>query len=85
VVIIVIVGKKLVECLLEGKKSWPKSLPKITDHDMAVEVASLLLLGQMFHRSEKVEGKKGYLVVSSIVMSSSYSMIDELIFRHFHL
>lgn len=55
-------GKRLLESIVEGKK-WPKSLPKITDEIVAIEVAKLLLQAQFFHRSEKVEGKKGYLKV----------------------
>lgn len=56
-------GKRLVEAMLDGKK-WPKTIPKITDKGVAIEVANLLLKAQFFHRSEKVEGKKGYLKVS---------------------
>lgn len=55
-------GKKLVECLLEAKK-WPKSIPVITDKGIARMVASALIQGAFFHRSEKVEDKKGYLMV----------------------
>lgn len=56
-------GKRLVELLLEGKK-MPKSLPKITDRAIAVMVAQKLIKSEYFHRSEKVDGKKGYLVYS---------------------
>mmetsp|Transcript_10894 Transcript_10894/g.17731 ORF Transcript_10894/g.17731 Transcript_10894/m.17731 type:complete len:342 (-) Transcript_10894:169-1194(-) len=56
-------GKKLVECVLEGKK-WPKSIPKITDKGTARVVAGSLIQGNFFHRSEKVEDKKGYLKIS---------------------
>ncbi len=57
-------GKRLIESMLEAKK-WPKSIPKISDRGIAVVVANLLVQGQFFHRSEKVEGKKGMLKVSS--------------------
>ena len=50
------------ECVLEAKK-WPKSIPKITEREVAVAVAGLLVQNQFFHRSEKVEEKKGYLKV----------------------
>lgn len=56
------IGKKLIEALLEGKK-WPKSLPKITDKVVARLVAGSLIQAAFFHRSEKVEDKKGYLRV----------------------
>eukprot|EP01041_Mallomonas_annulata_P009816 gene9816-20416_t len=56
-------GKRLVECILEAKK-WPKSLPKITDRNDASTVAQLLIKSSYFHRSEKVEGKKGNLMYS---------------------
>jgi hypothetical protein len=55
-------GKKLVETILEAKK-WPKSLPVITDKSVAREAASALIQASFFHRSEKVEDKKGYLMV----------------------
>jgi hypothetical protein len=55
-------GKKLVECVLEAKK-WPKSIPVITDKGVARLVAGLLIQSSFFHRSEKVEDKKGYLKV----------------------
>jgi hypothetical protein len=49
--------------VLEGKK-WPKSLPKIADKETAILVASTLVENSFFHRSEKVEEKKGYLKVN---------------------
>lgn len=57
-------GKRLVECILEAKK-WPKSIPKISDSGIAIAVANLLVQSKFFHRSEKVEGKKGVLKVLS--------------------
>lgn len=56
-------GIRLIECVLEAKK-WPKSIPKLTDRQVIVEVADLLLQANFFHRSEKVKEKKGYLKVS---------------------
>lgn len=56
-------GKRFVECLIEAKK-WPKTLPKITDRSVAAGVAQLMIKAQYFHRSEKVDGKKGNLVFS---------------------
>lgn len=56
-------GKRLIECVLEPKK-WPKSIPAITDKGVAVIVANLLIQNSFFHRSEKVDGKKGVLKVS---------------------
>ena len=56
-------GKRLVEKVLEGKK-WPRSLPKITDKAVAIAVAEVLVKHHFFHRSEKVDGKKGYLRIS---------------------
>jgi len=55
-------GKKMIETIVEGKK-WPKSLPVIKDKAVAMLVSNALLQGQFFHRSEKVDGKKGYLKV----------------------
>ena len=52
--------------MLEGKK-WPKSLSKITDKEVAAEIANLLIKAQFFHRSEKVEGKKNYLKVRAVI------------------
>ncbi len=56
-------GKRLIECVLEAKK-WPKSIPKITDKAVANVVASLLVQSNFFHRSEKIEDKKGHMKVS---------------------
>jgi hypothetical protein len=44
-------------------KQWPKNLPKIEDKGVAMTVASLLLKNTYFHRSEKIEDKKGHLKV----------------------
>mmetsp|Transcript_13278 Transcript_13278/g.13765 ORF Transcript_13278/g.13765 Transcript_13278/m.13765 type:complete len:349 (-) Transcript_13278:316-1362(-) len=56
-------GKRLIECLLEGQ-NWPKSLPRITDKGMALELASTLLQKGYFHRSEKNTERKGHLIIS---------------------
>jgi uncharacterized membrane protein len=56
-------GKRLIESLLEAKK-WPKSIPKITDKGTAQLVAGALIKNAFFHRSEKVEDKKGFLKVT---------------------
>lgn len=56
-------GKRLVECIMDAKK-WPKKIPKITDKAVAVAVAQTLIKKEYFHRSEKVEGKKGHLMYS---------------------
>ena len=53
------------ECVLEAKK-WPKSIPVITDKGVARMVAASLIQSSFFHRSEKVEDKKGYLKVSCV-------------------
>jgi hypothetical protein len=58
-----ITGKRLIECLLEAQ-NWPKSLPKITEKGMALELAAALLQKGFFHRSEKSADKKGHLIVS---------------------
>jgi translocation protein SEC62 len=57
-------GKRLVECILGDNKKWPKSIPKITDKGTAILVAGALLNKGFFHRSEKVEGKKGVLRIT---------------------
>lgn len=57
-------GKRLVECLLAENKKWPKSIPRITDKGTAILVAGALIQKAFFHRSEKVEGKKGFLQIS---------------------
>lgn len=57
-------GKRLIESLLEAKK-WPKSIPKITDKGTAQLVAGALIQKAFFHRSEKVEDKKGCLKVAT--------------------
>lgn len=57
------IGKRLVEKILEAKK-WPRSLPKVTDKAIAIAVAELLVKHNFFHRSEKVDGKKGYMKIS---------------------
>lgn len=51
---------------MEAKK-WPKSIPVITDKGVARVVAGLLIQSSFFHRSEKVEDKKGYLKVCQLV------------------
>jgi translocation protein SEC62 len=53
-------GKRMVECILEGKK-WPKSLPKITEAAVAHTIANSLIQNGFFHRAMKDEDKKGYL------------------------
>jgi hypothetical protein len=63
-------GKRLIESLLEGKK-WPKSIPKITDKGTACLVATALIQKAFFHRSEKVEEKKGFLKVTFTVIKIS--------------
>ena len=55
----------MVECILEAKK-WPKTIPKITDKSVAIAVAQLLIKKEYFHRSEKIEGKKGYFEVANL-------------------
>jgi hypothetical protein len=62
-------GKRLIECILEAKK-WPKSIPRITEEAIAIQVADILLRENFFHRSEKVKDKKGYLKV--IIYFCSY-------------
>ena len=54
-----IVGKKLLEAIKEAKK-WPKSIPKITDKAVALQVGNALLHKNFFHRSNKedTENKK---------------------------
>ena len=56
----------MIERLLESgnSKKWPRSLPKISDKAVACAVAELLVKKNFFHRSEKVDGKKGYLRIS---------------------
>lgn len=56
-------GKRLVECIKEGKK-WPKSLPRIESDEVAIAVGNALIAASFFHRSEKVAEKKGYLKFS---------------------
>lgn len=58
------------ECVLEGKK-WPKSIPKISDRATAVAVAQAMVENSFFHRSEKVEEKKGYFRVSEATDEAS--------------
>lgn len=60
-------GKRLIECLLEAKK-WPKSIPQITDKAVARLVAQELIQASFFHRSDKVEDKKGHLQVWQIYL-----------------
>jgi len=62
-------GKRLIECLLEAKK-WPKSIPQITDKGVARLVAQELIQASFFHRSDKVEDKKGYLQVIVFIFNS---------------
>lgn len=71
----------MIQCILDAKK-WPKSIPKITEHDVAVQVAELLLQANFYHRSEKVEDKKGYLVVSFSVRVRS--IVDDSLFLTAH-
>jgi hypothetical protein len=61
---IMYLGKRLVECIIEGKK-WPKSLPVLTDRGVIKLVADRMIQASFFHRSEKVDEKKGYFKVCS--------------------
>lgn len=55
------------ESLLQvnGGTKWPKSLPLIKEPSVAMEICGALLKNQFFHRSEKIDGKKGFLRVSN--------------------
>lgn len=60
-------GKRLIDCLLDkNKKKWPKSIPEFGEKDkgIALLVAEELVRKNFFHRSEKVEDRKGMLRVS---------------------
>lgn len=56
-------GKKLIEAILEAKK-WPKSLPKVTDRGVALQIAAMLLQANFFHKSEKNKDRKGTLQIA---------------------
>lgn len=56
-------GARFVETLIEAKK-WPKGLPEIKEKSVAYQIAGEMLKQQFFHRSEKIETKKGFLRVS---------------------
>jgi len=64
-----------VECLLEAKK-WPKSIPQITDKGVARLVAGELIQASFFHRSDKVEDKKGHLQVTC--SSFNHELVNHL-------
>ena len=72
-------GKRLVEKLLEDHKKWPKTLPKIQDKGLAIELADLLLKGSFFHRSEKV-----YLIIFNLffinIINSQRKRANTLLF-----
>jgi hypothetical protein len=70
-------GKRLIEAVIEGKK-WPKSLPKVTDPNVAVQIAELLLQAHYFHHSEKVKEKKGYLKVGNFPTLSQHQKLTGL-------
>ena len=57
-------GKRFLDLILEGHKSWPKTLPRVEDKATATLIAQELIKANMFHRSEKVMGKKGVLQIS---------------------
>ena len=57
-------GKRFVDLMLEGHKSWPRTLPRVEDKATAVLIAQELIKANMFHRSEKVKEKKGVLQIS---------------------
>lgn len=57
-------GSRLLECIVTPNAKWPKSLPKVTDKAVARMMADALVSKSFFHRSEKVEDKKGYLQIS---------------------
>ena len=57
-------GKRFLDLILEGHKSWPKTLPRVEDKATAILIAQELMKANMFHRSEKVKDKKGVLQIS---------------------
>ncbi len=67
------------EALLEGKK-WPKGLPEIKEKSVAYQIAGEMLKQQFFHRSEKIETKKGFLRVHIFLFlySVSYNSVPLL-------
>ena len=72
------IGKRLIECIIEGKK-WPKSLPKVTDKQVAVALGELLIDQDVsyFIRCEKTEDQKGILrviIFITMVLSDYYSI-----------
>ena len=56
-------GKKFIESILENK-NWPKKLPTVSDKATAMVLAQELIKANIFHRSEKVKDKKGFLQIS---------------------
>jgi translocation protein SEC62 len=56
-------GKKFIESILENK-NWPKKLPTVSDKATAILLAQELIKANIFHRSEKVKDKKGFLQIS---------------------
>lgn len=75
-------GKRLIESLLEAKK-WPKSIPRITDKGTAQLVAGALIQKAFFHRSEKVEDKKGCLKVATVCLPRKNDLNLHLTTAHY--
>ena len=72
----------MIECILEGKK-WPKSLPKVTDKQIAVALGELLIDQEVsyFIRCEKTEDQKGILrVISLILLIFNYNGVFILLY-----
>jgi translocation protein SEC62 len=66
-------GKKMIECLLYPENvKWPKTIPRIIDKSIARIISQSLLTSGFYHRSEKVEGKKGILQGNYIYIYISY-------------
>ncbi len=56
------IGKRFVEAILQPKK-WPSNIPQVNDKAVAILLGQQLIKAGFFHRSEKLDDKKGALQV----------------------
>lgn len=61
-------GKRLVDCILQQRGKWPKTLPKVTSPEVALAIGAAMLEQETsyFVRADKVDSDRGILMPSRV-------------------